>query len=194
MIDFGHTVKVQTQIQIVSDLNFNFRKHSVQDSQSSRKSSNNEKTPAHHQSLRRISSSSSSSSTSSSQLDSFTTSRTPLGFDSLSPRKGSLVLDPLRPRRTADSRVLTCSPVHGEEEEVGYGGLRKASIIKDPASRKSSGLDSRKSSASQVREYSVHIVSTYTVMVRIYSIPCCCCASCFSLDDLNYRMNCTRMI
>ena len=27
---------------------------------------------------------------------------------------------------------------------------------------------------------------------RIYSIPCR--ASCFALDDLNYRMNCTRMI
>ena len=28
--------------------------------------------------------------------------------------------------------------------------------------------------------------------VRIYSIPCC--AKCFALDYLNYRMKCTRMI
>jgi hypothetical protein len=116
-----------------------FRKHSEQELPSSRKSSSDEKTTSSHPSSRRTSSSSS-------QLECLTMSRTPLGFDSLSPRKGSLILDAQSPRRTADLRQ-TCSPVHGEHD-----GLRRASIIKDPASRKSSsGLDSRKSSSSLVR-------------------------------------------
>jgi hypothetical protein len=126
------------------------RKHSVQDSQdaASRKSSANEKT---FTSPRK-----SSSSSSAHQLDSLCFIRSPLGFDSLSPRKGSLVLDSASPRRSAASSPpasrFTCSPVHGEEEGGSGGGLRKASIIKDPTSRKSSGLDSRRSSNSQVKK------------------------------------------
>ncbi len=122
------------------------RKHSIQDSQTSRKSSINEK---NSQTSRK--SSSSSTSSSNSKLDSLSLARSPLGFDSLSPRKSFQALDPLNPRQAGASLPhsrFTCSPVHGEEEAA--GGLRKASIIKDPASRKSSGQDSRRSSCSQV--------------------------------------------
>ncbi len=131
----------------VDEITFFLRKHSVNDSEAaSRKSSANEKSPRK----------SSSSSSSAHQLDSLCFIRSPLGFDSLSPRKGSLVLDSASPRRSAASSPpasrFTCSPVHGEEEGSSSGGLRKASIIKDPTSRKSSGLDSRRSSNSQVKK------------------------------------------